>query len=407
VNAAAEAAREPTVKYPGGSTRGGIPGVQVAVILTVAIMSSLMSSLLPVLLGGLMREGRLTASQIGQAATLELVAMGIASAAAGVYLSPRHVRRVGLAAGIFLVIANGVTMVATSGEILIARSLSGIGCGLFVWVLVNFFIRSERPSKWVGVYLLLQSAVSLVCSWVFSTWLIPRFGVNGCFGALAGLSSVLALLSQSLPRAFSPLDGSGHALRRPPLAGMLALAVAFFYSAGILAIWAYAETLLRQAGLGQLWTSRIFAVGFAMQIVGAGVACITGYRLAPARVLVLASLGAILCGIILGRDVTVIADLLAVGCFSFLWMLGVPQVTPFVIASDPSRIAALQTGSAQAIGYAAGPALASLVVSGGDVRPAIWIGTLCFGLAMVTLMLLWITGHRAISGRANVSHLAD
>ncbi|WP_454883106.1 hypothetical protein [Sphingomonas oryzagri] len=392
---------------PIGASTGGIPRVQVGVILTVAIMSSLMSSLLPVLLGGLMREGRLSASQIGQAATLELVAMGIASAVAGAYLPPRRVRRIGFLAGVLLVVANGMTMIATGGGVLAARSVSGIGCGLFVWVLVNFFIRSERPSKWVGVYLLLQSTVSLLCSWLFTTWLIPHFGINGCFGALAGLSSVLALLSQSLPRFFTPLGGPGHAFRIPPLTGALALAIAFFYSAGVLAIWAYAEALLRQAGVAQLWASRIFATGFTMQILGAGVACVIGYRLAPARVLVVASLGAILCGIVLGKGSTVTADLLAVGCFSFLWMLAVPQVTPFVIASDPSRVAALQTGSAQAIGYAAGPALASIVVSGANVSPAVWVGGLCFALSLLALGLLNSVSNHSTIGRINVSHLAD
>jgi hypothetical protein len=367
---------------------GSISGLQICVILSVAIMSSLMSSLLPVLLGNLMQEGRLTTQQIGQAATIELLAMGLASAVAGARLPPRRIRLVGVGAGMMMVVANILTIFASHAGILLARGVSGIGCGLLVWVLVNFFIRSERPSKWVGLYLILQSVVSLAFVSLFSAVLIPRFGINGCFAALAVLSTGIAALSLLLPKAFSAIGGGLHSIRMPPPRGVIALVVALFYSAGVLAAWAYAEALLRERGIGGFWIGRAFALGFVMQILGAGLASLIGYRLSPRWIIVGASLGGGVAGFaMLNADTTALA-LIAVAIFSFLWMLAVPQITPFVLASDPSKTAALQTGSAQAIGYAVGPALASTWVRTGDVGPAIWVAAGCFAIALAAIAAL-------------------
>jgi hypothetical protein len=238
--------------------------------------------------------------------------------------------------------------------------------------------------------LILQSVVSLACASLFAGILIPRFGINGCFAALAVLSAGIALLSRFLPNAFSAIGDASHSLRMPPLRGTIALLVALFYSAGVLAAWAYAEALLRQRGMGAIWIGRAFALGFVMQIAGAGLASLIGYRLSSRWVLVGASLGGGMAAVAMLHADTAALGLIPIALFSFLWMLAVPQITPFVLASDPTKTAALQTGSAQAIGYAVGPALASMMVRTGDVGPAIWVALGCFAVALAATAGLWV-----------------
>ena len=54
--------------------------------LSVGVVALLIAGLQPVILGGLEREGRLTSSQIGLAATVELLALGLACGLGAAFL---------------------------------------------------------------------------------------------------------------------------------------------------------------------------------------------------------------------------------------------------------------------------------------------------------------------------------
>ena len=59
---------------------------------TIGVVALLIAGLQPVILGGLESEGRLTASQIGLAATVELLALGLTCGLAAAFLKPDRVR---------------------------------------------------------------------------------------------------------------------------------------------------------------------------------------------------------------------------------------------------------------------------------------------------------------------------
>jgi hypothetical protein len=63
-----------------------------------------------------------------------------------------------------------------------------------------------------------------------------------------------------------------------------------------------------------------------------------------------------------------------------------PFLVPMTIEADPSRRAAVQSGAAQLLGSAMGPALSALVVSERDVHGALWLA------AALTIAGLGIVG---------------
>jgi xanthine/uracil permease len=77
--------------------------------------------------------------------------------------------------------------------------------------------------------------------------------------------------------------------------------------------------------------------------------------------------------------------LAAATVFGFVWLFASPYLTPLAIEADPSRRAALLGPGASLLGCGAGPLLASFMVTGADVRPAVWLGV---GLALVTLVII-------------------
>lgn len=370
-------------------------GLQIGVILTVSIMGAIMPSLLPILLGGLLQEQRLTASLMGQTATIELLAIGIVSGMAGAWLPHRHLRQIGFLAGVLLVAANVATMFLSGTAILAVRALSGMCCGLYLWVIVGMFVRSKVAARWIGIYTLLLGVSALALSSLFSAILVPRYGINGAFAGLAAICGFMALASWRLPAAYSSLDetsATGNGI--PPTSGVLALLMQFIYTAGLLAVWVYVGTMSLQNGNSASDTAFAFSLAFAMQILGGGAASALAGRLPSLSVIIVAGAISIVLAVFIASGASGSSYIASIALFGGLWMFAAPYLLPFTIAVDPTLKSALLGTSAQLIGCAAGPALASMIISDVDVRGALWTGAALFATAIVLALSANMAGRR-------------
>ena len=367
--------------------------LQIGVIMTVSIMGAIMPSLLPILLGGLLQEHRLTASLMGQTATIELLAIGVVSGVAGAWLPHRHLRKIGFLAGILLVAANVSTMFLSGAAILAVRALSGMCCGLYLWVIVGMFVRSKVAARWIGIYTLLLGVAALALSSLFSAILVPRFGINGAFAGLAVICGFVSLASLLLPPAYASLGDSGASgSRMPPSSGVLALLMQFIYTAGLLAVWVYVGTMSLQNGNSVTDTAFAFSLAFAMQIVGGGIASALANRLSALPVIVVAGSISIALAAYIAGGASGNGYIAGIALFGGLWMFAAPYLLPFTIAVDPTLKSALLGTSAQLVGCAAGPALASMIISDADVSGALWTGAALFATAIVLALCANVAG---------------
>ena len=367
--------------------------LQLGVILTVSIMGAIMPSLLPILLGGLLQEHRLTASLMGQTATIELLAIGVVSGMAGAWLPHRHLRQIGFLAGMLLVAANVATMFLSGAAILVVRALSGMCCGLYLWVIVGMFVRSKIAARWIGIYTLLLGVAALALSSLFSAILMPRYGINGAFAGLAAICGFMALASWLLPAAYSPLDDTAATGgRMPPVSGVLALLMQFIYTAGLLAVWVYVGIMSLQNGNSATVTAFAFSLAFAMQILGGGAASALANRLPALPVIVVAGSISIALAATIAGGASGNGYVACVALFGGLWMFAASYLLPFTIVVDPTLKSALLGTSAQLIGCAAGPALASMIISDADVSGALWTGAALFATAIVLAVSANVAG---------------
>ena len=76
------------------------PASAICAVMIVGIIGVLIAGLQPQLLGALAREGRLSDSQLGLTATIELLAMGLAAGATGLLIKPVRLRTITLLATI-------------------------------------------------------------------------------------------------------------------------------------------------------------------------------------------------------------------------------------------------------------------------------------------------------------------
>ncbi len=362
-----------------------ITGLEAGATIGVGINSLLVLGVMPVLLGALVDEHRLGAAGLGQAAMLELLTMGLATAAAGAVLKPRRLRFIGMAASLGLALVDLATTQCSGGAVFAIRAAAGALEGILLWITVGMIARTITPERWAGVFFTTQTLAQLILAVLLAVAIMPTYGANGGFVALAVASIFGMLPALFSPDRFSPLPlapGEGGA---PPPRGWLALTATVIFVAAGGAVGVYLEPLAHQAGLSAgvartaLWTS------LAAQVVGGALATAMAGRVRYFTVFVFSSASYLMVWYILSLRSP---GWVFVGANAYAGLTGLflaPFLVPFTIEADPSRRAALQSGAAQLLGGALGPLLASFVVDDRDVHGALWLGgaMLLVGLAGV------------------------
>jgi predicted MFS family arabinose efflux permease len=359
--------------------------LQSAAVIAVGINSLLVLGVLPVLLGALVDEGRLTNSELGLCAMVELIAMGVATALMGLTPRPARLRTIAAAVALALAGVDAAAIGERHAALMALRAAAGALEGVLLWITIGFIVRTATPERWAGVFFTAQTAAQLVLALVLGVAVLPRAGADGGFVALAVVSVAGALPAVFAPSRYLHLPTAPGEGGLPPPRGWVALAATVIFVAGGGAIGVYLEPLAHQAHLSAavartaLWTS---LVG---QVAGGALATAMAGRVRYFTVFVAGSLASLIIWAILGLDAPAwlfVADNVLSGVVSLVLA---PFIAPMTIAADPTRRAAVQSGAAQLLGGALGPLLSSVVVDDKDVRGVLWLGAgmLLAGIAMI------------------------
>jgi len=368
------------------------PRAMAAGIATASI-ALLMLGLQPLLLGTLAEEGRLTEDQIGAAATVELLALGLTSGALASLLPPARLKTINIAACVALAAANLGGIFAHGAAFVASRGCAGIAGGVLLWIAIALITRSVRPDRYSGIFLVTQTLVQAGLAAVLPMTLMPSFGANGGLGILATLALAGMAASIWLPSTLSllPKPEGGHGSIRLP--GILGLAAVFFAMGGVVGLWVFVEQLGAGAHISPRVTGLAVAAALAAQVVGGSAATVLSGRVPPA--LVLAVAGALNIGVVfvlggaLGGTLTVPVYGAAVVLFGFLWLFVMPFQTRLLIDVDPSRRAAMLLSGAQLLGMAAGPVVTSVFAMPGNLAGALRADAALFAAGAVFVVAVF------------------
>ena len=366
-----------------------------AACLAVGVNGLLVVGVLPILLGTLADEHRLAAAGIGQAATIELLAMGLVTGAMGMIKRPRRVRLIALAGSISLAAAELATMAATHAGVLAARAAAGAMEGILLWISVSMIARTVTPERWAGLFFTAQTLAQLALAVVMALWLIPHWGVDGGYAAMAIVAVLGAAPILALPDAFAPLVGDSGQGGAPPARGWAALIATVIYVSAAGAVSVYLVPLAHQSGLGSGVARTAQWVNLAAQVAGGVAATAMAGRVRYFTVFVVASAIYLSCWLLFSRTLPAVAFVGVFAASGFAGLLIGAFLTPMTIDADPSRRAAMQGGAAQLMGGALGPLLASGAVSGRDAH-----GVLALGAALMLTGLAAIAGLRFTAARS-------
>jgi hypothetical protein len=364
--------------------------VEAAGALGVGVNSLLVLGVMPVLLGALASEGRLSDQGIGLAAMIEVLTMGVATALAGVLLKPRRLKTIGLVAALAMAAADLASAGASGPAILALRGLAGAIEGVLLWITVAMISRTVTPERWAGAFFTAQTAAQLALSVVLAIWVLPRFGATG--GFLAATACALAGAGAALfgPSRLADLNPGEAIAGPPPLRGWVALAGTLVFVAGGGAVAVYLQPLAAQIGLDAGVARTALSASLAAQVLGGAAATLVAGRVRWFHVFVVVTAINLVVWRLFASPAPAWLFIAANATSGFAAIFLAPFLVPMTIEADPSRRAAVQSGAAQLIGGALGPAIAAVTVSDRDVHGALWLGAgmLLAGLAIVAWLHL-------------------
>lgn len=358
-----------------------------AASLTVGIVALLIAGLQPLVLGGLLREGRLTEAEIGLTAMVELLTLGLTCGVAAARLKPEHIRlRLILAA----LAHAGVTLAgvgATGLWIIADRAVAGVFEGLMLWGTINMIVRAHNPERVAGVFATTQTLGQLLAASGLALFVVPRFGVNGALVVLTGLSVLAALVAGVGPSRYDRLPSSPGGKGPINAAAVAGLVSIFLFMAFIVATWVYLEPLAARSGLTPQAAGLTISIALGAQVAGGAAATALGgrWRSLPLLLGVILIYAAVL--LVLASRPSPLVFMAAMAVFGFLWMFALPIQTQRMIEIDPTRRAALQVGAAQLLGSAFGPLCAALLVQDTGSAQALILGGAFLGLSACLLLV--------------------
>ena len=362
-----------------------------ASLITLATMMP--TILQPLLLGALLREHRIDAVQLGQAATAEQLGMAFTAFCAGAWLRPVNLRPILLATLSLCAAANLATSFLAGQQIILARLVSGLASGTAIWLIISMVARAEWPARFMGLYVLSQSLIALLLSAMLSLVLLPALGATGGFQAIAAFVMLAMVCLPIIPSRLSELPTSSHGWM-PTATGILGLIVVGLYMGAGLAIWIYVLPLAAASGIAPTIANATVSVGIAAQMLG-GLAAIYIRGLAAPKILVACVAVELAASATL--TLTSVSPLFMGAGFLFCFglTLGVSFLIPFLEVVDPSRRAGALCGSAQLLGQSFGAYCASSVVARQGVHGAGYTGIALLVLVLTTVFIsITLTTHR-------------
>ena len=367
---------------------------EAAAAIAIGLSSLLISGLMSLLLAALAEEHRLSASGIGLAAMLEALTCAVVTAACGIALKPVRLRTIAAVAALALAAIDLATVQASGLGVLLIRGLAGVPEGVLLWISIGFISRTATPERWAAVLFTGMGLSQLAVASGVSAFVLPRFGANGGYVAVAAGAALAVPIAAFLPSRLGAVDGSGEVSGAPPPRGWLALAGTLAMAASLTAVTIYIVPLAQQAGLGVGVGRTAVSVGLACQMAGGALATVIAGRVRYITVFwVCATAFTATWGVYL----------LHAPAWLFIAMTGLsgvaayvaaPFLLPMTVEADPSRRATMQSGTVQLLAGALGPLLAALSVSDRDLHGVLFLAIFLQGVGLAVATGLHRT-HRA------------
>ncbi|MDR6510970.1 putative MFS family arabinose efflux permease [Novosphingobium capsulatum] len=373
---------------------------ELAAVMAVGTFALVIAGIQPLLFGALVNEGRISAAGLGGAVTVEFLALASGVALASARLQPVHLRLRGLLAAMALIAANVMSMRHAAPLLYVDRGIAGFSAGVLLSIPSLLLARSRNPSKLGAVLMVLQGLVQVAFSALLPLTLMPAWGANGGFLALAGTSTLAAVFVLGVPNrlpAVADDQSDGEPAQKLPPAGALSLLGVVLVYAFVFGFFSYLGQIGTEAHLGSDLIGLVLAVTVAASIVGSLLTAAIAPKVSFFRIYGISVACNAALIVILFQLPGPIGFALCAVCFGVFWGLLMPYQLNFTAEVDPTRRATLLVPGAQALGASLGPLLCALSVTATDSRGALIVAGACLLGFLVIVMGLHARQRRLLS----------
>jgi predicted MFS family arabinose efflux permease len=372
--------------------------LRILAALALGVIVLLGQGVLPLLLGSLEVEHRLSASGIGLAACAEALAITLSCSLSGLFLKPLRLRLIALLGLLALAVCN-IAVVWTKDQtgIVVARAAAGFFEGVLFWIALGMIARTTMTELWGAALNTMSIVGSVIVAAACTKYVIPRFGINGGFVVVAAISVSSTALIPFVPERYAELqvfDANGGV---PPLRGWLALLGTMLYTAAGMGVFIYLLPLARFVGLGDAVADTAVTAILLGELGGGALAMLVAGRIGYFVALALSALAYLgiwpIYAVRPGAWIFIVASAIT----GFITFFSIPFLFPLAVEADRSRRAALQSGPAQMLGTAVGPLLSAWTVAHYGVGGILYLSValLVAGMGIITA-LRFTPGHRSL-----------
>jgi len=361
------------ISIPSKASLAQVSTRSAASAISLGCVGNLILGLQPLLLGALLDEHRISIAQLTHAAMIEQLTIGVVSGLLGGLAPRRRLRVIAVIALVVLAAANAACLPARGAELVLYRALCGVGSGALLWITGATIAFSQAPARLSGLFVGSQSISQFGFAALLPVTLMPMFGSNGGFAAMAALSVASVGLIAYLPVSIPDIAHEKSELQRVNFVTIAGLAAAFFFMAAIVGFWVFVEPLASANRVPRIIAQYAVAENLAAQILGAALCVMFASRLASdaRRVLSVSAVAFLLAMALVWTQAGSGPFLVTTFVHGFIWNVGLTLFTPLLIQLDPTRRGALLLPGALLLGGSAGPLITGWYATDTHLAPVL------------------------------------
>lgn len=346
--------------------------------------------LMPSVLSAAAQRFDLNETDVGLAATAQLLALAVALFATAPNLKRYGGRLAALVGGVLAIIGYAIAASVTSFELyLIGLVISGLGAGAAIAGGDAFVARSKNPSRLYAIIFAIGQLTAIIMLAVILPSITDQVGLGAGYWLLAGWGALMTAIA-----AFGPdhaaVEGAVETedwslYIAAPVIGMFLLGVADA------AVWPFSAEIGKSLGLADGDAELVLAAALAAGVIGAGIASVFSVTTSNWPVLVAGALLATsYAGVLTGGSIAIYAS----SQISVLLFFGF--IAPFILGlagqldSTGGMMAA--ASGAQMVGFGLSPWVAGLVITSfGPVALAIAVA-----FSVIIIAPFYLAGKRKL-----------
>ena len=360
----------------------------VAAAISCGVAAMAPYTVMPLAIGGLIKDFHLTASQGGYIAAAEMAGSGLASLIISWFIARLNWRHtIGAALVMFALVNVGAAVTSNVWSMGLLRFAAGLSAGTVAGTIGGILASTSSPARGFSVFVLSNRVLGVIIFAATPPLILKHWGVSGLYILFA----VMALLPLAFLRYLpgTPLP-SHQAEGKPPssftLPATLAMIGVFAAFVAFGGLWPFLEQIGGLRGLTATQTGFVLSGAQAGGICAALLAGALTAKYAHRKLITIGILSTMAMTIVFILNGTQLGYIISVITFNSAFVFIIPYLSGMPASLDRTGRLVVIGITMQTAGMAIGPAGAGLILAQSSYAVLFAIAAMMLGLALILIL---------------------